>query len=197
MEPKQPIISDDHAHASGKNEMQSVTVLVTRRVKAGREQEFEALLKRLRDAAASYPGHQGVTTIRPRPPSREYLIVYRFDNADHLHAWQKSPERQSLISESTDLAEAPPEEQKLSGMDTWFTLPGGRVVRPPAQWKMWLLSMAGIYPIITILVLVTQPFLAPFPLPVRFAVLTAVLTALMTWIVMPALSRVFARWLYR
>ncbi|MGH8907997.1 MAG: antibiotic biosynthesis monooxygenase [Egibacteraceae bacterium] len=181
----------------GEDSAGPVTALVTRLVKAGREQEFEALLERLRQAASSCPGHQGVTIIRPPASSHEYVIVYRFDSAGHLQDWQKSPVRQSLIAESEHLAEAPPQEQNLSGLDTWFTMPGGQVVRPPARWKMWLLSLCAIYPVITLLVVLTGPLLAAFPLPVRFAVLSIVLTALMTWIVMPALSRLFARWLYR
>lgn len=182
---------------SGESSERPVTVLVTRRVKAGREREFEAFLQRLRKEAESYAGHQGVTIIPPPASSREYVIVYRFDSADHLRAWRTSPVRQSLIAESTDLAEAPPEERELSGMDTWFAVPEGRVVRPPARWKMWLLSLGAIYPLLTVMVLVAQPLLQYLPLAVRFAVITPVLTALMTWIAMPVLSRLFARWLYR
>ena len=182
---------------SGGSLEQPVTVLVTRRVKEGREQEFEAFLQRLREEAASYAGYQGVTIIPPPASSREYVIVYRFDSADHLRAWQTSPTRRSLIAESTNLAEAPPEERELLGTDGWFTVPGGRVVRPPARWKTYLLSLCAIYPILTVIAIVGQPLLAHLPLATRFAVITPVLTALMTWIMMPALSRIFARWLYR
>jgi hypothetical protein len=174
-----------------------VTVLVARRVKEGRKREFEAFLQRLREEAASYAGHQGVTIIPPPASSREYVIVYRFDSADHLRAWQTSPARRSLIAESTDLAEAPPEERELLGTDGWFAVPGGRVVHPPARWKTYLLSLCAIYPTLTVMVIVAQPLLAYLPLAARFAVITSVLTALMTWIAMPVLSRLFARWLYR
>jgi uncharacterized protein len=186
-----------HAPSFDGNSEQPVTVLVTRRVKEGREREFEALLQRLREEAASYAGYQGVTIIPPPVCSREYVIVYRFDSADRLHAWQTSPARRSLIAESTDLAEAPPEERKVSGTDGWFAVPGGRVVHPPARWKTWLLSLCVIYPLLTVIVIVAQPLLAYLPLAARFAVITPVLTALMTWVAMPLLSRLFARWLYR
>lgn len=174
-----------------------MTVLVTRRVKADRKQEFEAFLQRLRTEAESYAGHRGVIIIPPPESSREYIIVYRFDSADHLRAWRTSPVRQALMAESRELAEAPPEERELSGMDTWFSVPGGRIVRPPARWKMWLLSLCAIYPLLTVMVIVAQPLLQYLPLAARFAVITPVLTALMTWLAMPVLSRVFARWLYR
>jgi len=186
-----------HRAPSDGGSEQPVTVLVTRRVKEGREGEFEAFLERLREEAAKYAGYQGVTIIPPPAPSREYVVVYRFDSADHLRAWQTSQARRSLIAESTELAEAAPEQRELFGTDGWFAVPGGRVVRPPARWKTYLLSLCAIYPILTVMVIVAQPLLAYLPLAARFAVITPVLTALVTWIAMPVLSRLFARWLYR
>jgi len=196
MKPKPPISSDDPDRASGKGVVRPVTVLATRRVEAGREREFEAFLDRLGKLIASFPGHQGFTSVRPPASSREYVVVYRFDSMDHLQAWRRSPARQSMIAESADLAEAPPEERETSGMETWFAVPGDRVVHPPARWKMWLLTLCAIYPIITLITVVAGPLLTHLPQPARFAIIVPVLGALMTWVVMPALSRLFARWLY-
>jgi len=175
-----------------------VTVQVTRRVKEGREREFEALLQRLREKAASYTGHQGVTIIPPPASSREYVIVYRFDSADHLRVWQTSPARRSLIAESTDLAEAPPDERELFGTEGWFAVPGDRVVRPPARWKTYLLSLCAIYPILPLGYYRTAVAgILYLPLGARFGAIAPVLTALMTWIAIPVLNLLFARWLYR
>jgi antibiotic biosynthesis monooxygenase (ABM) superfamily enzyme len=196
MTPKLPAVRGRRSPSS-ESSQRPATVLVTRRVKAGREREFEAFLERLREEAVLYTGHQGMTIIPPPASSREYVIVYRFDSADHLEAWRRSPVRQLLIAESTELAETPAEERELSGIDTWFAVPGGRVVRPPTRWKTWMLSLCAIYPILTVMVIVAQPLLEYLPLAVRFAVITPVLTAVMTWIVMPVLSRLFARWLYQ
>jgi uncharacterized protein len=177
---------------------QPVTVLVTRRVRAGQEQRFEAWLAELARVAARYAGHQGVTIVPPPPTAqdREYVIILRFDSEEHLHAWQNSAERQEMIAHSSALAEEPPRERELTGLESWFAVPGGQVRRAPAAWKMWLLSSLAIYPLITLLSLVIGPFMADVPLAARFAITTPVLGALMTWLVMPRLSRLLSGWLY-
>lgn len=181
----------------GPNGRRPVTVLATRRVRPGREREFEAFLHRLETVFAASPGCLGMTTLLPVPPSREYVVVYRHDSPASLRAWRESAERRAVLAESAVLAEAPPEERSLTGMETWFSPPGGGVVRPPARWKMWLLSAAGIYPVITTVTVLAGPLLAHLPVPVRFAIVVPVLSATMTWLVMPALTRVLAGVLYR
>ena len=174
-----------------------VTVLVTRRVRAGQEQAFTAWLSELAQMAARYPGHQGVTEIAP-PESAidlEYVIVFRFDSQAHLRVWQASDERRAMLARSASMADEPPQERELTGLETWFATPGGQVRRSPLPWKMWLLSSVAIYPLITMLSLALAP-LAAVPLPIRLAITTPVLGALMTWIVMPRLSRLVSSWLY-
>jgi antibiotic biosynthesis monooxygenase (ABM) superfamily enzyme len=175
-----------------------VTVLVTRRVHAGQEQAFSAWLKELADLADQYPGHLGVTVIPPPATAtdREYVIVFRFDSQAHLRAWQESDVRRDMLARSTSMADAPPVERELTGLETWFAVPGGQVRQPPRAWKMWLLTSVAIYPLITLLTLVLGPLLANVPLAVRFAITTPILGALMTWVVMPRLSRLIAGWLY-
>ena len=174
-----------------------VTVIVTRRVKPGCEARFEAWLEEVRTAATRFPGHQGVTVVGPSDPARpEYLIVFRFDTQAHLDAWRRSSVRRALFERSAALAEEPPQERTMGGLETWFALPGGQVVRPPARWKTWALSSAAIYPLITAITLGIGPLLGPLPIPLRFLITVPVLGALMTWLVMPALTRALSRWLY-
>ena len=175
-----------------------VTVLVTRRVRPGQEQAFTAWLRELADVARQYPGHQGVTVIPPPAGAddREYVIVFRFDSQAHLRVWQESHERRAMLARSESMADTPPVERELTGMETWFAVPGGLVRQLPAAWKMWLLSSVAIYPLITLLSVVLGPLLGNVPLAVRFAVTTPILGALMTWLVMPRLSRLVAGWLY-
>jgi antibiotic biosynthesis monooxygenase (ABM) superfamily enzyme len=177
---------------------QPVTVLVTRRVRPGYAQAFEEWLRELAQVASTYAGHQGVTVIPPLPlaPEREYLIVFRFDSRQHLAEWQESNARRAMLERSAEMAEAPPNERELTGLETWFALPDGQVRKPPPAWKMWLLSSVAIYPLITLLTIVLGPVLVDVPLAARFAITTPLLGALMTWLVMPRLSRLLAGWLY-
>lgn len=173
-----------------------VTILATRTARRGHEREFEEFLAHLRSVFADAPGHLNLMVIEPRPPSLEYAIVYQFDSQAALLAWEASPERAAAIARSAPLTENPPQERLLTGMETWFPAPTGGIVRPPARWKMWLLSACGIYPIITLTTMAAGPLLMPLPPPARFAVVTPVLSALMTWAVMPVLTRLFAPLLY-
>ena len=105
-------------------------------------------------------------------------------------------ERRDMLARSTSMADEPPLDRELTGLEGWFAVPGGQVRQPPAAWKMWLLSSVAIYPLITLLSVALGPLLGNFPVAVRLAITTPMLGALMTWLVMPRLSRLMAGWLY-
>lgn len=65
----------------------------------------------------------------------------------------------------------------------------------PPKWKFWVLTMGGLYPLLTALVMVTAPLLEPLPVPLRLACIMPVAVAAMVWVIMPLLSRRFAGWL--
>ncbi|MEL7527137.1 MAG: hypothetical protein AAFN16_15270 [Pseudomonadota bacterium] len=65
----------------------------------------------------------------------------------------------------------------------------------PNRNRMALLTWAVIYPMITSLLAVLEPFLAGMPLPVRSLVLTGILVPVMVYIVMPLATQRFSAWL--
>jgi antibiotic biosynthesis monooxygenase (ABM) superfamily enzyme len=80
------------------------TVVVARTPVPGREEEFERWLRRLVAAARQAPGHvhsdiQPPTDVHPG----EWVILYQFADADSLHAWLTSQERDALVAEGRDL----------------------------------------------------------------------------------------------
>src|SRR5215208_5093363 len=78
-----------------------VTAVASRRVKQGREQEFEEWVSRILAAANEFPGYLGSEVLRPSDSDdNEYKIVFRFDHASNLHAWENSEERQRWLSKS-------------------------------------------------------------------------------------------------
>ncbi len=92
----------------------SPTIVVSRRVKPGREREFERWNARIRAAAERFPGHLGSEA---QPPNEahpdEWMIVYRFATADQLDAWMNSPARQALLTEGNRLLDGPVREQRF------------------------------------------------------------------------------------
>jgi antibiotic biosynthesis monooxygenase (ABM) superfamily enzyme len=65
----------------------------------------------------------------------------------------------------------------------------------PKPWKLWLVTSAAIYPVITILATGTDPALHRLPLPARLALLIPATVAIMQWVLLPYLHRKLHRWL--
>lgn len=75
--------------------------------------------------------------------------------------------------------------------------PGPTVPAAVRRWKLWLLTVCGIYPTIVLLGLATNPVLEDLYLPVRLAVLVPAAAAAMVWQINPRLQRHFGAWLTR
>jgi len=61
--------------------------------------------------------------------------------------------------------------------------------------KLALLTWAGAYVVITLILKLLGPRMASWPLPLRTLLLSALMVGALTWIVMPTLTRVFRGWL--
>ena len=85
---------------------------------------------------------------------------------------------------------------RVSGLETWFALPGRTAPAPP-RWKMFLVSAAAIYLLNILLTAAYGGLVAGWPALLRAAVVSVPVTALMTWVVMPRAARLLAAWLYR
>lgn len=93
----------------------SPTVVVARRVRPGREAEFERWIRRLSLTASGFPGHLR-SDIEPPGPAHpdEWTIVYRFVDTEHLQQWLDSPERSGHIAEGAELIDGPAREQVVA-----------------------------------------------------------------------------------
>jgi uncharacterized protein len=85
-----------------------------------------------------------------------------------------------------------------------MTTVSGADARPPARprvgpprYKLALLTWAGAYAVITLLLTVLGPAIAAWPLGLRTLVLSALMVIMLTWLVLPALTRLFRKWLMR
>ena len=168
---------------------------MTRRVRPGHEALYEQFLEGIIAAASTYPGHLGVEVFRPQRPGGEYRTVYRFDSGEHLRAWLGSDEHAAWLERAEPHVVGPMRTSFVTGLETWFTLPG-QPGAPPPPYKMALLTWLTIFPLITAIVALTGPLLEDLPLAVRLAITTALTVPLMTWVVMPRVTRLLHRWLY-
>jgi uncharacterized protein len=192
-----PAAPDTGSEALSEGAGGPVTTTVTRRVKPGHEPFYEQFLEGIIGAASQFAGHLGVEVFRPEHASGgEYRIVYRFDTAEHLRAWLDSHERAVWLERAEPHVIGPMRTQFLTGLETWFTLPGGQATPPPPPYKMALVTWITIFPLITLVVVVLGPVLKYLDLVPSLAITTAVIVPIMTWLVMPRVTRLLRGWLY-
>lgn len=175
----------------------AVTVVVSRRVKSGCEAEFEKLSTAMSNTATKFKGHLGSNMFRPATADDpEYRIVFKFLTQADLEHWQNSSERLKHLESFEALLIAPAKTEVLSGMVTWFTLPGQNPVKPPPKYKMTLVSWLALYPAVSIIFLLFGGLLESVPLLLRTLIITGILMPLMSYVLMPRFTRWFAFWLY-
>lgn len=178
-----------------------VTVVITRRVRPGREAEYERWLERLQVEARGLPGYMGATTQRPAPGApRVYVSVIRFARLADLQAFEDSDLRRRHLEAVVDLVEADAQWERLTGLEFWFTPPPGTVVPQPSRPRMVLLMTAVVFVLVLTIGTVVGGLAArvpvPVPAPVRLLVTIALEVTLMTYWLMPRLTRRLARWIY-
>ncbi len=130
--------------------------------------------------------------LRPGHVGEPWHVVFRFDSVDHLRAWESSSERAELLATAEEFVHST-DTHRVTGLETWFAL-RSRTAPAPPRWKMFAVSLVGIYLLQLVFNLALQPF--DLPVAVRVALVAVAVTALMTWLVMPHAARVLQDWLY-
>ena len=70
-----------------------------------------------------------------------------------------------------------------------------RVPVGPPRYKLALLTWAGAYAVITVVLALFGPAMASWPLVLRTLVLSVTIVVALTWFVMPRLTRLCRNWL--
>src|ERR687895_2932404 len=72
-----------------------------------------------------------------------------------------------------------------------------RHTRPaaPPRYKLALVTWAGAYGVITLIIWLLGPAMAGWPLVLRTLLISVLMTGALTWVVLPALTRLFRGWL--
>jgi len=172
-----------------------VTVLLSRTIKPGLEKAYERALSDHLDEIQRRPGNLGITVFRPPKGSRSWSFVLKFDSEKSLDQWQQSQSHALWKAKVGPMTEKE-DMSTLTGMETWFSVPGMGVVSPPARWKMAVTTWLAIYPAVLVVQLLLPSSFGSLPLPVRVLILTLVLVPAMTFVLMPTLSKLLRPWLY-
>ena len=182
-----------HGFAGGQNG--PVTVSLSRRVLPGREADYEAWLRGITAEAVTFPGHMGVNVIRPTPPSREYISIFRFDNYQHSRAWEDSAVRARWLGRLEGLVEGETVVKKGTGLEFWFSLPELPSAHPSPH-KMALVLLVVVYVLVLALNYLLNPLTVGWSPAARVFLVVASQVGLMTYVVMPRVTQLLKSWLY-
>lgn len=88
------------------SETRGATVVVSQRVRPGRESDYKRWQDAITAAAQRFEGFGGTEVLRPVPGVQEdWVVVYRFDDSEHLSAWLRSDVRRELLERADPFLE--------------------------------------------------------------------------------------------
>jgi antibiotic biosynthesis monooxygenase (ABM) superfamily enzyme len=168
-----------------------VTVTVARVVRPDQREAFERWADDVLGVASGFPGNLGASLLHPGPDSSEYHLVYRFEDDESLAAWERSSERRSALAHAEKMVDDV-RYARVAGLESFFT----RGAQAGPRWRMTLLTIAAVFAITSLFQQFVTPHVASWPLELRLALSATVVVLLLGNVLMPALTRVFARWLH-
>jgi antibiotic biosynthesis monooxygenase (ABM) superfamily enzyme len=173
---------------------QAIHVAITRRIKPGREQEFETALKEFFARSLTHSGVQGAAMLIPPPgsSSMEYGILRSFANAAERDAFYDSPFYLEWKKRIAPLSDGEPEARELQGLEAFFRQKGSGL---PPRWKMAIATYLGVVPVVMTLALTLGPLIRSWNFVLNNFVFNAFVVILLTWVVMPLITRVLHGWL--
>lgn len=172
------------------------TVVITRFVKPGREEDYKRWLARLLAAAEGAPNSLGTVVLAPQPgESNTFRLIHRFADAGSLRAWEDSDARRRLSAEADRFSTS--QRQVATGLEAWFSVPEAPALPPPPKWKMAIVTFVVAYALTAIII---PREMAWLPRSWSFYLVNVItnvlLVGLLTYVAMPIAARVLRRWLY-
>lgn len=173
-----------------------VTVMISRRIKPGREADFEAWLVGITQEAHRFPGYLGANVIKPSSSQQpEFVTIFRFDSYTHLMQWENSAIRQRWLQLADEMADSDNQIQRLPGLEFWFT-PTDRSTPPPPRYKMTIVATCVIFGLSLVFTPLVKMLLKGLP-PLLSQFITVVIqVVLMTYFILPQLTKLLSRWLF-
>ena len=164
---------------------------VARVVRSDHREAFERWAENVLAQAAEFPGNLGVSLLHPGPDSSEYHLVYRFTDDESLAAWERSPQRRVALAKAENMVDDV-RYARAKGLESFFT----RSALPGPRWRLTLLTVLAVFAITSTFQQLVTPHLTSWPLELRLVLSAFVVVIAMAYVLMPALTRLFARWLH-
>jgi antibiotic biosynthesis monooxygenase (ABM) superfamily enzyme len=129
----------------------SVSAVISTRVKPGLQAEYLKWEQKIAAAQSKAAGLQGYR-FEPAVPGLQddFVTILRFDSEANLKAWLDSPERRQLLDEAAPLTEEFHTRTAQSGFEQWFRDATPQGAPPPAAWKMNMIVLLALYPVVVL-----------------------------------------------
>ena len=173
---------------------QPIHVAITRRIKPGCEQEFQAALKEFFARSLTHSGVQGAAMLVPPPgsSSTEYGILRSFAGIAERDAFYASPLYLDWKKRVAPLVDGEPEARELHGLEAFFRQDSRAL---PPKWKMAIATYLGVVPVIMTLARTLGPLIRSWNFVLYNLLFNACVVVLLTWVVMPLITRGLHTWL--
>jgi len=168
-----------------------VEVIITQ-VKPGKEAAYRDWETRIQQAQSKFPGYRGSYVQPPVSGELGWTTLMRFDTAEQLETWLKSPERAALVKEAESLVDYAHLQRMGTSFPGWFPT-DPRTGKGPPNWKAGMLVLLGLFPIVMLetrfLKLPVNPSLCMF-------IGNSISVAMTTYLTMPLFIKVLHWWLF-
>ncbi|GHO46107.1 antibiotic biosynthesis monooxygenase [Ktedonospora formicarum] len=176
-----------------------VSAVISTRVKPGQQEVFLRWYRKISAIQARFEGFQGYKLEAPIPGVQDsWVTILRFDSEAHLEAWLNSEQRQQILQEAAAFSLDTHIRKVRVGFESWFKFSGVQQQSPPPIWKVNMIVLLALYPIVFLFsTFVQTPLLIHRGMPFWLAMFLSntFSTILLGWVVVPALSKAFGWWL--
>ncbi|MBD8680135.1 antibiotic biosynthesis monooxygenase [Sphingomonas sp. CFBP 13720] len=167
---------------------QTVTVVTSRAIRAGHEEDFEQWVKELNRLAHAAPGYRAA--IRLGQTAGFQHLLFRFDDQDAVDAWQADNALKAHAAAAD--AYSTMLRQTSEGDAVAFDLPSDASA---SKWKRFVTTWLTVFPILLVISTIVRTVLKDAPLPLQLLPSSLILTATLQWIILPRLQRYTRFWL--
>jgi len=175
----------------------AVSLMIVRQVKPGCEEAYAQVCRGISGAAAAAPGFMASHHF-PAEGDGQHVTVLQFESVAKLQAWEESEERAAWLQRVDEFAFPQTVAKHLpTGLEDLFVAGGNKTLARPRRYKMAIVLTVVIYALLMTLRPILAVFLSELPGYAAGFLLVSTQVLVMTYLIMPGLTRLLHRWLYR
>ena len=167
---------------------QTATIITSRAIRAGHEQDFERWVEELNRHARAAPGYRAA--IRLGQTAGFQHLLFRFDDRAAADTWHDDPRMRAHVAVADRFSTAL--RQLETGDGVTFELPSDASA---SKWKRFVTTWLTVFPVLLLISMMVRTVLKDAPLPLQLLPSSLLLTATLQWIILPRLQRYTRFWL--